>query len=111
MLDGPDAIAHRMARQALGVAVSVTEDLGPGIGASEEGIVVGDASVGGQADDRAGRIGQVLGPLRIATLAGRDVEVSLGAEGVNEVGRQRQVRDVYEARGGAASCYLFDYDG
>ena len=60
VLDGPDLAACRIDRERLGIAMPVTPDLGPGISAPDEGIVLRDAAIRIQARHLAEIAAQIL---------------------------------------------------
>ena len=80
VLDGVDPAGRGLARHALRVAVADGVELGPRVGSSDEGVVVGHASVVVEADDAARRVAQVLGAVGLAALTGGDEEVAVGEQ-------------------------------
>lgn len=64
----------------LDVAVAEAEFLRPGAGQADPGVVVGNAAVVMQADDRSGVVVEALGAFLVAPLAEGDVEMPLAVK-------------------------------
>src|SRR5690606_11522132 len=82
VLDDPEA-ALRVERQRLDVAVADRPDLGPGIGAAGERVVVGDRAVGVDVEEFAETAVEPLGVRThggVGAVAGGDEQVALGSE-------------------------------
>src|SRR5665809_84140 len=66
---------------ALRVAMSVGPDLGQRVGLRDEGIVLGNRTVGIDANHLADMAAEVLGGVELETVAQGDEQLAVGAEG------------------------------
>ena len=60
--------------------MAVAEDLGPGVRAADERVVLGHAAVRVQPDHRAVQVGEVLGAVVLAAFADGDEQMALSVE-------------------------------
>src|SRR4029079_4003589 len=77
----PNQAVAGIADQALRIAVSVAVDFGKRMGTANERIVVRYRSIGGEADDFAAVLEQVLRMLHLHVLTEGQIDQSIGTEG------------------------------
>ena len=81
VLVGPELAGGAIESETLRIAVPITPDLGPGAGRGDEGIVLGHRSVGLDAHDGPGGVGQILRTGPVPAVAERDEQIAVAAQG------------------------------